>query len=187
MQDHAKRQHLAPAADGPPGPGVAAPSTPAGKRPLQSLDHRAGWITEQVGSQSTGDQPRPARRRPGTALVRSAQRPPPGIRHQFTRFSRPAQNGARNSVFSTLPAPDSGSGMSRIIHAARTLVVRDQLAAMRDHLRFAVSVRPARGTTMACTASPHCSSGIADHRTSATPSSRESRSRPPPNRCSRRR
>jgi len=33
---------------------------------------------------------------------------------QFTRFSRPAQNGARNSVFNTLPAPDKGNGMSRM-------------------------------------------------------------------------
>ena len=32
---------------------------------------------------------------------------------QFTRFSRPAQNGVRSSVFSTFPAPDSGNGRSR--------------------------------------------------------------------------
>jgi hypothetical protein len=32
---------------------------------------------------------------------------------QFTRLSRPAQNGSRSRAFSTLPAPDSGSGSAR--------------------------------------------------------------------------
>jgi hypothetical protein len=44
---------------------------------------------------------------PATRCLRS------GREGQFTRFSRPTQNGARSSVFSTFPAPDSGSGMSR--------------------------------------------------------------------------
>jgi hypothetical protein len=33
---------------------------------------------------------------------------------QLIRFLRPAQNGARNSAFSTFPAPDNGSDVARM-------------------------------------------------------------------------
>ena len=48
--------------------------------------------------------------------------------------SRPAQNGARSSRLSTLPAPDFGSGSCAQLDRLRHLVAGDRRAAVRDQL-----------------------------------------------------
>ena len=85
-------------------------------------------IRRTVSYHRRGQGPSPGRCRDVTRALSLAGHSP----HQLTLRSRPCQNGARNSNFWILPAPDFGSGFGADIDCAWTLVVGDQRTAMGD-------------------------------------------------------
>ena len=101
---------------------------------------------------------------------------------------RPSRRARAARVFSTLPAPDSGSAFAEL-DAARALVAGDQRAAVRDHGLGRERRRPGLRHDDGVHALAPLGRRDADHRAlrATAGHAARSRSRPRPNRRSRRR